>query len=493
MIKYICIGLISLLLAGVLNSCYEDKGNYKYDWVQEIVLTDVLKDTTVGRGHVLYLEVDLKKQILGSEDETEAANSDDYTFEWKALTGDGDVILGTDKDLNDTIWLASGASYQVNYTVKEKKTGVSWISDFRLNVAEGVKGGFVFMTEDADRKVDIEIYADDIEGNKIHSTGLLSSSGFPYLSGGANAIAYTNVSSWGGRRLWVATGEATGWLDMPDFSWKDKNMLRMIMLTPQPVSYTMKSMYSLSNQYMYFFTAEGNVHLLTVRGILSADVTYVNNKKFRAASYYGGDNSRAAILFDQNRKRFVSYAMQSGGMVTESCYDINDDSAVPNSDLLYMQQLFNSNTVAIVKDEDGKYQRCQFSMLRNTTSGLYEGHLDQKEELKGNATMIEDAEYTVIDKLNGFLYFSIGNKLYTYRKGIDECVEVNLSGVNFDPIVSLNVIEHNDYRANIFVATYSETNKGKVYRLTPESTDSRNLTVEEVIDTEGAVKCITYW
>ena len=35
--------------------------------------------------------------------------------------------------------------------------------------------------------------------------------------------------------------------------------------------------------------------------------------------------------------------------------------------------------------------------------------------------------------------------------------------------------------------------RGKVYRLTPESTDSRNLTVEEVIKTEGAVKCIAYW
>lgn len=132
-------------------------------------------------------------------------------------------------------------------------------------------------------------------------------------------------------------------------------------------------------------------------------------------------------------------------------------------------------------------------MVRNTASGLYEGHLEQKEELKGNAAMIEEAEYTVFDKMNGFLYFSIGDKLYTYRKGIDECVEVNLPEVNFDQIVSLNVITHNDYNANIFVATYSETNQGKVYRLTPESTDSRNLTVEEVIKTEGAVKCIAYW
>lgn len=477
-----------------MNSCYEDKGHYKYDWVQKIDLTDVLKDTTVGRGNVLHIEVDLKKQVLETEDETESANPDDYTFEWKALTDEGNVILGAGKDLNDTIWLASGLSYQVNYTVTEKKTGVSWISDFKLNVVEGVKGGFIFMTEDADRKVDIEIYADDTENNKVHRTGLLKSSGFPYLSGGANALAYTNAKAWGGKRLWVATGEASGWLDMPDFSWKDKNMLRMIMLTPKPVSYTMKSMYNLmEGQYMYFFTAEGNVHLLTSRGILSADITYVNNKKFQAAPYYGGDNSHAAILFDRDRQRFVSYAMQSGGMMTEACYDIDDNSAVPNTDLLYMQQLNDGGTVAIVKDEAGKYQRCQFSMVRNTASGLYEGHLEQKEELKGNAAMIEEAEYTVFDKMNGFLYFSIGDKLYTYRKGIDECVEVNLPEVNFDQIVSLNVIMHNDYKANIFVATYSETNQGKVYRLTPESTDSRNLTVEEVIKTEGAVKCIAYW
>lgn len=63
MLKYIYIGLISLLLAGVLNSCYEDKGNYSYNWVQDIDLTEVLKDTTVGRGHVLYLEVDLKNKF----------------------------------------------------------------------------------------------------------------------------------------------------------------------------------------------------------------------------------------------------------------------------------------------------------------------------------------------------------------------------------------------------------------------------------------------
>ena len=145
--------------------------------------------------------------------------------------------------------------------------------------------------------------------------------------------------------------------------------------------------------------------------------------------------------------------------MTESCYDINDNSAVPNSDLLYMQQLYNMGTVAIVKTRMTSINVVS-SVCYRIRLVVYMRTSRSKGGVEGNAAMIEDAEYTVIDKLNGFLYFSIGNKLYTYRKGIDECVEVNLQGVNFDPIVSLNVIAHNDYKANIFVATYSETNKG---------------------------------
>ena len=114
---------------------------------------------------------------------------------------------------------------------------------------------------------------------------------------GQNSIVYTNVKNWGGKRLWVATGEATGWLNMPDFFMEEKNMLRMIMLTPQPVSYTMKSMYYLSNQFMYFFKEGGECTSLTSRRILSADVTYVNNKKFKAAPYYGGASSNASNFF----------------------------------------------------------------------------------------------------------------------------------------------------------------------------------------------------
>ncbi len=69
------------------------------------------------------------------------------------------------------------------------------------------------MTEDADRKVDIEIYADDTEGNKVHRTGLLSGSGFPYLSGGANSIVYTNVKNWGGKGYgWLPERLPAGWI-----------------------------------------------------------------------------------------------------------------------------------------------------------------------------------------------------------------------------------------------------------------------------------------
>ena len=77
--------LSGLLLAICVIACYDDKGNYDYNWIQDIDLTDVLKDTTIKRGNVLHIAVDLQKEILGSEDETENANPEDYAYEWLVL------------------------------------------------------------------------------------------------------------------------------------------------------------------------------------------------------------------------------------------------------------------------------------------------------------------------------------------------------------------------------------------------------------------------
>ena len=99
---------IGLLLGTCLASCYDDKGNYDYHWVQDIYTEGMLTDTTVARNGILKKEVDLQKIVLQTETETvtEAANPEDYTYEWKAIARGNynslseDVVLGTKKDLN---------------------------------------------------------------------------------------------------------------------------------------------------------------------------------------------------------------------------------------------------------------------------------------------------------------------------------------------------------------------------------------------------------
>ena len=49
--KYIYLAL-SWVMIGLLSSCYDDKGNYDYDYIQSVILREELKDTVVTRGKV---------------------------------------------------------------------------------------------------------------------------------------------------------------------------------------------------------------------------------------------------------------------------------------------------------------------------------------------------------------------------------------------------------------------------------------------------------
>ena len=90
--------------------------------------------------------------------------------------------------------------------------------------------------------------------------------------------------------------------------------------------------------------------------------------------------------------------------------------------------------------------------------------------------------------------------MYNYREGagIDACVKLeNLTfegeKVILDEITTMAVVTDGKYNKNIVVATYSAGNKGNVYILQPDQSESRDLKVVEVIPIDGKVKSISYW
>ena len=500
--------IIGLLLSACLASCYDDKGNYDYHWIQDIYLEDILTDTTVARSGVLKKSVDLQKIILETETETEreAANPEDYVYEWRAIARGNynslseDVVLSTEKDLNDTIFLPQG-TYQINYSVTQKTSGVAWITYFWLTVVNEYSGGYIFLTEDANQNVEMELWA-TVPGQeeRVHETGILANAGYPYTHGGANMVKnVTGLSSMNG--VWIATGENTGWLDLPDFTWEETNLMSMYMLVQEEDDYNVKNIaINTYDRALILYSASGAIHISPFRQeVLSTTITYVNGVEFEAAPYYGGTlNQSAMLVYDRTTKRFVSYefAIAAWNRVNADCYETTDEEdALEGYDIVNMTDHENA-PVAVVKDAEGNYFVCNFG-IRDNVNGAPEGHLTSQYQIEGNVSTLENASYNVIDKRNGFFYWSQGNKIYvSYHPSanVSECVEVTLQDTEGNPIILTDEIVSLTTNGNtICIATYSEANKGMVYMASTSSQDSRILTVSESYASINPVKSVTTW
>lgn len=496
--RYKWIGILVLMITGILTSCFEDKGNYDYDWVQSVALRTELKDTTIQRGTVLKIVPELTK-LVGTE--LVDLNPDDYTYCWEAVWDNNQrLVLSTECDLNDTIWLTIGKTYQINYTVTEKTSEVSWLNRFNMRIVQRYTNGLLFMTEDADKNVELEIYASDTKGDKVHESGVLARSGFPYRKGGANFVASTRVNK--NKYLWVATGEGTGWLQLPDFSWDEKQMLQMLLIKEEPEGYTLNNIGQSTAEYLLGFTKEGNTHILNSNYIVYSDIAYVNMQKFKASPYWGGDKD-GAILYDNDRKCFVLYTRTNYGwqFPATNCVDVAENAAFAGSTLYCMSLTKDGKTVAFLKDKDGKYWKCKLNIGKNNNTP--ELVVEEQIELTASIAMLERADCKVIAWENQWAYFTMDHKLYSYRygSGIDECREVALMDENggqltLDGIVSVIVVPNNIQDAicsNIYVTTYSEQNKGKVYVTRPDEAEPLNLIVSEEIHVDGRVKSLCKW
>ena len=81
------IGLYIIVLIMLFYSCSEDKGNYDYKAVNEVIVTGVTKDTSVMRGEVLNIHPVIGRSLQASEEGLE--------YSW-SLAG---KEIGTSRDL----------------------------------------------------------------------------------------------------------------------------------------------------------------------------------------------------------------------------------------------------------------------------------------------------------------------------------------------------------------------------------------------------------
>ena len=162
-------------------NCTDDKGNYDYNWLPTISIQMPVLDTVIGRGDTLVIEPQFIKTFLNEYGDTVKADEivsdlNHYSFSWYAIpNGKATRTLISEKwNINEPIYLpiASPARHRIELRALNQETGVTSFNTFELEVIGNYKSGFLFLTEDQEENVELEIYGLKANGEKVLEKGV---------------------------------------------------------------------------------------------------------------------------------------------------------------------------------------------------------------------------------------------------------------------------------------------------------------------------------
>lgn len=404
-IYYTAIVLFTLM--GSFSGCKKDLGNYDYQPINEVNFGGIEKSYTAEIGKPFVINPVLKF----TKDENDTAQ---YTYEWYALNKDYSVLpkdqrknLAKTKNLNLLITIASG-QYQVFYNVTDKKTGITFTKSFDLLVSSEVYEGWMVLNDiNGTARLDMVNQNLNVIKDVLKATGSnLTLTGKPL-----DIYCYPwNPSTYG---IYVTTDKLTTKIDPETFSWKNTLPIAyefasnvpsdlhvdFIKAAGQEVSYV----YTQGNYYYYFYTWSRNY---------SVPVNFVRgeNKVFPASPFIATVASgypAGAILFDKEKQRFLRH--------------VNGESSCA---LMPDQPLFNYNKTGmdLVFMDNTTYNGGEaFAILKNpVTFKYYLARISPDDGYKQNyyqemlATDIDKAEQFAINPDFGYIFYSVGSKIYEY-------------------------------------------------------------------------------
>ena len=286
---------IAFLSAVLIASCAQDKGNYIYEELDELVITG-LSDVEVLTMERLCLNPD-----LGSH----ARNDEEYVFEWKAIDDRGTeapVVIGETRNLDYEVMLAPG-SYSLYFTVTEKDTGIYWQEKAKLTVSSSMSEGWMVLCSDGGRaRLDVvsmvtgEIYRDVLKDN-----------GMPQYMG-PRRIQWLSDKTDASSPYYLLTDDGATRLGKDDFSWKSEYDFSYEVAVPEKlVPYSIVS--SGFGKVVVSGTKAYYCEIMGFDGLYGSAV----NKSFAAAPFVGANvlatqvYASVFLLYDIDARRFMAY------------------------------------------------------------------------------------------------------------------------------------------------------------------------------------------
>ncbi|GAA4138489.1 PKD-like family lipoprotein [Flavobacterium chungbukense] len=470
MFKNITIKIAALMVLFLAYSCVSDEGNYDYEKINELEVTGIEKEYTAYTGDNFTIKPNINPTL------DDGTNPDRYEYKWVALNPtklayEARTTVATTKNIEGILKLPP-AKYNLYYFIKDKITGVTWQQPIiTLNVVSSIYEGWLVVGDvDGKARLDMVSIIPGVAQPRIINDVLDASGSTLKLSGKAVDVECFSTPLPGAviYGVYVTASESgTSRLEPDSFAWSQtQNIAYETVGGAFPTNFAVDFMKPINGGENFLFK-NGDIYYFNrtqqIRYGLPQNKVDLETKLFTAAPFIAETGSTGTpVFFDVEKYRFLRYSYSKGNCsamppVTASATTLDWNNT--NCELVYMTNSnFNLNeNFAVLKNiSTGK-----FYLLRFTTGAVQTYY---KEML--NAPDLDKATKFAVSPDAGYLFYSVGNKVYEYDSGT-QSAKLMLDKGN-EEITYLGFSKRGPkVISKLILGTYSTTGKLELYTVPP--------------------------
>lgn len=398
--------LLAIIGICVSTGCYKDKGNYDYRPINEVSVTAV--DTVNGYvayfGDTLSVDPVIKGSLQGNGE---------YTYEWSVEEPNlATTVISTEKNLRYKVSLPPG-NYSLRLKVTDVASGVLYHLRTNLQVSTEVYEGYLVLNDVNGRsRLDMLSYQSASQ-QFTQITDVLGTMGSSLPEQGAPInifcmqISFTVTADVNSYKIYLSTASGTSVLNSETFDYKPTQDISYEMIGDVPAGFTATSFFGTLRFGVIptiYMVADNSV-FVRLNGFPAFPYAPLNayagdGQTFRASPYMAADPN-FCMIFNMDKRTFT----RTASFNSTNVYDMPAALNYPvGKDLVYMETSYSSVIHAILKDPGtGEYSIIRFFL------GATPSYNDVI-----TATDFDKATHFAMSPDRGYLFYSVGGKVYEY-------------------------------------------------------------------------------
>ena len=488
--KYILFIFVAGMLAFFSTSCYDDQGSYDYHDINEIVVSNWPEDgyTAINNNDTLRITPQWEFDSTSTEPYI-ALSMDDgrdtsrYEYIWEVqesevTSEDQGTVISRERNLVYPVNLPP-TNYYIFLKIRDKETGLLWISNTTLRVSQASDRGYLFLGEKEDGTVGLDMVSTATD--TIILKNMLDNCGIPVLKG-PRRVMYTGYY-YRGSCIWVTADNGAYFLDPNTMQSSEYNTFSSVVFAAVPMPDVLIPLdmasrqrgYNMNGSYRFYATEDyifgGSITLGESYGNPLNRYSATSMDFFKPYPYIFNDsyNVGSFVVYDETNHCFAYFTRYSSSNVTR----LEDKSALPfpwqqpeGRELIYGENTWMSGTstylsMALLEDDENFYVYHIMCASSPTKSRAYTIP-------KSNVPNMHAGQLFAFAGSRTLLLYAEGSTLYAY----DYENELSYSKDMGDEITCMEF----DYMNNldeIMIATYNAAEQGIVQRFQLENNNLR--------------------